>query len=104
MLISVSISSPDCEGHVEVEVGRPGRVWSSVERSHISMRWSASFQRATCSNRLGVEVGAELAVEHEQHVAVELGGDPGAVVVGGDQPGPVLDQVGAEQEPVVRRS
>ena len=45
-----------------------------------------------------VEVGAELAVEHLEHVLVELGGDPGGVVVGGLEPGAVLDQVGAEQE------
>ena len=51
---------------------------------------------------VGVEVGAELAVEHVEDVLVELGGDPGGVVVGGLEPGPVLDQVGAEQEAVAR--
>jgi hypothetical protein len=35
-----------------------------------------------------------------QHVAVELGGDPGGVVVGGDQPSGVFDQVSAEQQAV----
>ena len=45
-----------------------------------------------------VEVGAELAVEHLEHVLVELGGDAGGVVVGGLEPVAVLDQVGAEQE------
>ena len=33
--------------------------------------------------RVGVEVGVELAVEDVEHVLVELGGDPGGVVVGG---------------------
>ena len=45
-----------------------------------------------------VEVGAELAVEHREHVLVELGGDAAGVVVGGLEPRSVLDQVGAEQE------
>src|SRR3712207_7078029 len=37
-----------------------------------------------------VEVGAELAVEHAEHVPVELRGDPGGVVVGAHQPARVL--------------
>ena len=57
-------------------------------------------QRATCANALGVEVGVELAVHDVQHVAVELGGHAGRVVVGGDEPVDVLDEVGAEQERV----
>ena len=51
--------------------------------------------------RVEVEVGAELAVEDAEHVLVELGGDPGRVVVGGLQRRAVLDQVRAEQEVVV---
>ena len=50
-----------------------------------------------------VEVGVELAVEHAQHVAVELGGHAGGVVVGGDEPVDVLHEVGAEQERVAGR-
>ncbi len=48
-----------------------------------------------------VEVGAQLAVQHRQHVLVELGGDAAGVVVGGLEAFPSLDQVGAEQEPVL---
>ena len=44
----------------------------------------------------------QLAVEHPQHVAVELGGHALGVVVGGDQAAGVLDQVGAEQQRVAR--
>ena len=53
--------------------------------------------------RVRVEVGVELAVEHAQHVAVELGGHAGGVVVGGDEAVDVLDQVGAEEEGVAGR-
>ena len=49
-----------------------------------------------------VEVGAELSVDHPQHVEVELGRDPGGVVVGRFEPADVLDQIGAEQERVAR--
>ena len=47
-----------------------------------------------------VEVGVELAVDDAQHVAVELGRDAGAVVVGGLEHRGVLDQVGAQQQVV----
>src|SRR5439155_6269255 len=47
-----------------------------------------------------IEGGAQLAVEDGEHVAVELGGDAGGVVVGGLEPGDVLHQVGAEEERV----
>ena len=53
--------------------------------------------------RVEVEVGVELAVEHAQHVAVELGGDARGVVVRGDEAVDVLHEVGAEQERVARR-
>ena len=58
---------------------------------------------ATWSNALRVEVGVELAVEHRQHVAVELGGHAGGVVVGRDEPVDVLHEVGAEQQRVAGR-
>ena len=50
--------------------------------------------------QVGREVGVELAVEHVQDVAVELGGHAVRVVVGRLQRVDVLDQVGAEQEVV----
>ena len=52
---------------------------------------------------VGREVAVELAVEDVEDVAVELGGDAGGVVVGGDEAGRVLHEVGAEEEPVARR-
>ena len=51
-----------------------------------------------------VEVGAELAVDDVQDVAVELGGDARRVVVGGLEHRRVLDEVGAQQEVVVARA
>ena len=73
--------------------------------------WPAAASRSTRARRprarrgrspRAVEVGAELAVEHGQDVAVELRGHPGRVVVGADQDLGVLDQVGAEQQPLAR--
>ena len=61
----------------------PGSVGRPVDRSHISMRWSCLVPPGHVLEPVGVEVGAQLAVEHVEHVAVELGGDPGGVVVGG---------------------
>ena len=49
--------------------------------------------------RVDVEVRPDLAVEHVQHVAGELGGDPVRVVVGGDETVDRLHQVDAEQQP-----
>ena len=49
---------------------------------------------------LGHEVGPQVAVEDVEHVPVELRGDAGGVVVGGDQAVAVLHHVGAEQERV----
>ena len=78
----------------------PSRSGRRRTRSHISIHSSSAFHRATWANASSVEVGAELAVEHVQDVAVELGGDAGRVVVGGDEPVGVLHEVGAEQERV----
>jgi hypothetical protein len=51
-----------------------------------------------------VEVGVELAVDHAQDVAIELGGHAGGVVVGGLDDRRVLDQVGAEQQVIDARA
>ena len=48
--------------------------------------------------RWHVEVAGELAVEDPEHVEIELTGDTGRVVVGGNQPRGALDEVDAEQE------
>ncbi len=45
-----------------------------------------------------IEVAPELLVEHAEHVAVEVGGDAGSVVIGGDEPLSVLDQIGADEQ------
>src|SRR5690606_17652168 len=50
----------------------------------------------------GVEVGPQLAVEDRQQVAVEGRGDARGVVVGGLQALDRLDQVGGQEERVVR--
>ena len=50
---------------------------------------------------LGHEVGAELAIDHIQHVAVELRGDALGIVIGGLEHGAVLDEIGPEQERVI---
>ena len=47
-----------------------------------------------------IEVGAELVVEHQQHVAVEFGGDALAVVVGRLDPRDLLAEVDAHEKPV----
>src|ERR1700687_2063202 len=49
---------------------------------------------------VGFEISLELVVEHDEHVAIELGGDAGTVVIGGDQTSRILDQVGANKEMV----
>ena len=71
-------------------------------RSHISMRSSAVFHRATCWNALEVEICVQFAIDYREHIAVELRCDAGAVVVGAYQPTGVLDQVGAQQQAVAR--
>ncbi len=50
--------------------------------------------------RVRVEVGVQFAVDDVEDVPVELGGDPGRVVVGADEASGVLDEVGAEEEEV----
>src|SRR4029077_2742469 len=47
---------------------------------------------------IDIEVAVELAVEHSQDVLVEFRRDAGRVVVGGNQYGGVLHQIGAEQQ------
>ena len=42
--------------------------------------------------------GVEFGPQHLDEVAVELGGDPGTVVIGRDEARRRLDQVGAEEE------
>ena len=46
------------------------------------MRWSSLVPAGHVVEVVGGEIGAQLAVEDVEHIAVELGGDPGGVVVG----------------------
>ena len=50
---------------------------------------------------LRVEVGTEVRVDHVQQVPVELGRHAGGVVVRRLEPRAVLDEVGADQQPVI---
>ena len=88
------------ELHLEVEGLDPHRAARAAARSRISIHSSSRSEAGDVRERVGVEVGVELAVHDVQHVAVELGGDAGGVVVGGDEPVDVLHEVGAEQERV----
>ncbi len=77
-------------------------VCAPFARSRISIQRARLVEERHVLEGLGLEVGAEALVEHAQHVAVELRGHARAVVVGGLEHGAVLDQVGADQQPVRR--
>ena len=49
----------------------------------------------------GIEIRIQLAVEHPQHVAIELRRQPLWVVVGGLEQGGVLDEIRAHQQMVI---
>ena len=100
-LISVRSSSPASKRDRQVEGGDLDGLVALGPQTASRSTTPSSFQRATWLEAVGVEVGAEPAVEMAQRVAVERGGHAGGVVVGGDQDVGVLDQVDAEQETVV---
>ena len=93
-LISVRISSPSPKVDSQVQV---------AHRDGLLARSSAAASRSTPAGvearhvlePLQVEVGVQLAVEHREHVAVELRRHALRVVVRGLQPRDVLHQVGA---------
>ena len=97
VLISVSRSSPR-RRHLEVEIGDGHHLVVERAQPHLDALVLLVPQGHVLEAARDRSRRVQLAVEHVEHVAVELGGDPGGVVVGGDQAGPVLDQVGAEQE------
>ena len=70
-------------------------------QSHLDP-FASGVENRDVLERVDVEVGVELTIDHVEHVLVELGGDAGRVVVGGLERRHVLDQVEAEQEPVAR--
>ncbi|GBD46665.1 hypothetical protein HRbin41_01495 [bacterium HR41] len=49
---------------------------------------------------VGIEVGVEQAIQVAQHVAVELGGDTGRVVVGALDHRNVFDEIDPDQQAV----
>ena len=49
-----------------------------------------------------VEIGVEFPVDDRELIAVELGIEPGGVVIGAHEPATVLDQIGAQQQAVPR--
>ena len=69
-------------------------------RRRISIHSWIGSQHATCANASTSKSASSVAVEHAQHVAIELGGDARGVVVRGNEAVDVLDEVGAEQERV----
>ena len=99
-LISVRISSPAANSTSRSRGRRLRRSVRAVERRQHLDPLVVGVAPGDVVEGVGIEVGAELAVEHAQHVAVELGGHAGGVVVGGDEPVDVLHEVGAEEERV----
>ena len=99
-LTSVRISSPAANG-TSSSSARTCTVCASSERRRISIRALSVSNTATCSKRVDVEVGVELAVHDREHVLVELGGDALRVVVRGFEAVDVLDEIEAEQQVVV---
>ena len=97
--ISVRSSSPAANSTVEVDALEPDLLGGERAQADVHPLLAAVVAGDVLEG-VEVEVGAELAVEDLEHVLVELGGDALGVVVGGLQPGRVLDQVGAEQEVV----
>ncbi len=98
----------DLGAHLLAGVEVHGQVQRAHERGVLAARAQAhldplvlAVEQGDVVEVLGVEVGVQLAVEHAQHVAVELGGDALRVVVGGLEHLRVLDQVGAHQQVVL---
>ena len=87
------------EVHLDAEVGHGDRPFVAGAQPHLDAVL-VLVPAGDVVEAGRVEVGAELPVEDGQDVAVELGGHPGSVVVGGHQSAPVLDQVGPQQQGV----
>ena len=72
--ISVRISSPAANSTVEVEPLEADRLVGERAQADVHPRLLGVVAGDVLEG-VEVEVGAQLAVEHEQHVLVELGGD-----------------------------
>ena len=99
-LISVRIDSPPAKrispisGDVDDLIVRRHEV-------HLDTVQRTVVERAVLEAR-EVEVRAELAIEHAQHVDVELRGHALRIVVRALDHGRILAQIGAEQESIAR--
>ena len=102
-LISVRISSRVAKCDVEVERLDAHVLRRERAQAHLDPLVLAVEERDVLEG-VDVEVGAELAVDDVQDVAVERRGDARGVVVGGLDDRRVLDEVGAEQQAVARRA
>src|SRR5215218_8997040 len=87
------------EGHLEVGAVDPNALRPVCPEAHFDPRVGLAEERDVLE-RLGIEVRLERGVYHAQHVAIELGGQTGAVVVRGLEHGTILHQVGPDHEPV----
>src|SRR3954463_5357689 len=92
---------PGGEGHLQLESPDRHHLLDARPQAHLDP-FVLGVPERDVVERVEVEVGLELSVEHGQHVAVERGGDPGGVVVGADQAAGFLDQIGTEQEGIAR--
>ena len=97
VLISVRISSPSARRRSRSAPAMFTRLLAVRPQAHLDPG-VGPVEEGHVLEGVGIEVGVELAVDHVQHVAVELGGHAGPVVVGRLQDGPVLRQVGAEHQ------
>ena len=95
--ISVRISSPGSERHGQAEVCDRDLLIAQRPQPHLDPLVDRVPQRDVLE-LVDSEVGAELPVDHEQDVAVELRRHPGRIVVRALQPVGVLDEVRPEEE------
>src|SRR3546814_15012340 len=72
------------------------------QKTAYEMRISDWSSDVCSSDLIENEVTAQFAVEHPEHVPVELGRDAGGIVVGSDQAVRILHQVDSEQEDLPR--
>ena len=59
----------------------------------------AGIVRRVMGKAIQVEIRAQFSIGTRQKILVEHGGDAGGIVIGGVQPGRVLHQVHADQQP-----
>jgi len=83
-------------------MGLAGTIEEATRHRPATPKISWVARPAAYRTSAGVEVGAELTVEDDERVADEPLGGPLLVVVGRDEPGGVLEEVGAEEQPLTR--